>query len=359
MAATAEQQANFVWLGGLMGWMYLPNFVASLIQTIWYGTMTEKKRPFKDSPLYRRHYARILTSVVVVYLIYGIIQYEASLGENHYDRLDLTFSTFTMKQLKSNFRKASLMYHPDKIGQAGADIFVKIRASHDVLVDPALRAAYDRFGDKGASCTTCKTSKEYFDNGLRTTLTFYGASFTFLFLLGMIGRASYGKYWRYWGLFAMFMWELGMVLGPKQSSVLEYLYPRRTTFQQLSIAHHIYISLFAALSCLGPVLLPTATQKSMNTVSDMIAKLSEHTETLDEKSTEQLEKALEVFNTNPEYMHQLKRQMSTIIVESLIAQHSQPFDDTRMAIYKRIKNPPKGDTFGPKKKKALERLENI
>ncbi|KAF9907915.1 hypothetical protein EC991_010428 [Linnemannia zychae] len=87
---------------------------------------------------------------------------------NHYDTLGLKFSSFSQKQLKTNFRKASLQYHPDKVGEAGAEIFVRIRAAHEVLVDPTLRLAYDRFGPSILSCTRCKTNKDYFNEGFKS-----------------------------------------------------------------------------------------------------------------------------------------------------------------------------------------------
>jgi hypothetical protein len=43
-----------------------------------------------------------------------------TIEENHYDTLGLKFRSFTQKQVKTNFRKASLQYHPDKAGQTGA-----------------------------------------------------------------------------------------------------------------------------------------------------------------------------------------------------------------------------------------------
>lgn len=103
-----------------MGWFFLPKMAASVIQNMWYRTKNSKIRPAKDSPQYKRHFAWIFAGVVITYLSYTVIQFEQALGSNHYDMLELQFSSFTQKQLKTNFRKASLQYHPDKIGDAGA-----------------------------------------------------------------------------------------------------------------------------------------------------------------------------------------------------------------------------------------------
>lgn len=54
-------------------------------------------------------------------------------------------------------------------------------------------------------------------------------------------------------------------------------------------------------------------------------------------------------------MIQLKRQMSGVIIDSLIAANQPVFDDARMAVYKRIKDPPKQGYYDEKK----SQFENI
>ncbi|KAF9306883.1 hypothetical protein BGZ74_002384 [Mortierella antarctica] len=327
---------------------------ARVILNMWYRTKNPKGRPIKDSPQHKRHFAWIFAGVIISYLSYTVIQFERALGSNHYDMLDLQFSTFTQKQLKTNFRKASLQYHPDKIGEAGEDIFVKIRAAHQVLVDPILRVAYDRFGPGITGCLTCKTTKDYVKYGINDYRAFYSGSYLVLFLLGTVGKAGFGKYWRYVALTYMAAWEFSMIMGPKRASLVSYAFPHRTTYEQLRIARQIFVSVAVAINQIGPLVLPSTVEKKVD-IKDVIKKISELNDQIVASSAEQLQQSFDVFRDDAECMIQLKRQMSGVIIDSLIAANQPVFDDARMAVYKRIKDPPKQGYYDEKK----SQFENI
>ena len=55
----------------------------------------------------------------------------------------------TPKEIKSAFRKLSLLYHPDKNqGNPSAnDMFIKVTKAHDVLTDEATRDNYEKYGN--------------------------------------------------------------------------------------------------------------------------------------------------------------------------------------------------------------------
>ncbi|KAF9316564.1 hypothetical protein BG003_001812 [Podila horticola] len=327
---------------------------AGVIQNMWYRTKNPKRRPAKDSRQHKRHFARIFAAVIISYLSYTVILFERALGSNHYDMLDLQFSTFTQKQLKTNFRKASLQYHPDKIGEAGAETFVKIRAAHEVLVDPVLRVAYDRFGPRVTGCQACKTAKDYVQYGTNDYKAFYSGSYVLLFLLGMVGKAGFGKYWRYVALTYMAVWDFSMLVGPKQASLISYVLPHRTTYEQLRIARQIFVSVFLAVNQIGPLVLPSTIEKKVD-IKDVIKKISEQNDQIVASSSEQLQETFDVFRDDAECMTQLKRQMTGVLIDSLVAANQKVFDDARMAVYKRINDPPKQAYYDEKRSK----LENI
>lgn len=113
---------------GLAGWAILPSFVTNVIQSIWYSIkypVNSGAKPAANTPKYRRHYNRIYCAVVLLYLAYTILEVDRSTPTNCYDMLDLGFHSFSPKQLRTNFRKASLMYHPDKVGQQGAGKWIE------------------------------------------------------------------------------------------------------------------------------------------------------------------------------------------------------------------------------------------
>ncbi|KAF9376089.1 hypothetical protein CPC16_000372 [Podila verticillata] len=355
-AMTTTEAAGYAWAGPMMGWFFLPKMAASVIQNMWYRTMNSKKRPAKDSSQYKRHFAWIFAGVVITYLSYTIIQFERALGSNHYNMMELQFSSFTQKQLKTNFRKASLQYHPDKIGDTGAGIFVKIREAHEVLVDPILRVAYDRFGPEITACPTCKTTKDYVKYGINDFRAFYSGSYALLFLLGMVGKAGYGRYWRYVALTYMAAWEFSMLVGPKQASFVSYVVPHRTTYEQTRIVRQIFVSVFVAINQIGPHFLPSTIEKKVD-IKDVIKKASELNDEIIASSVEQLQDSFDVFRDDAECMTQLRRQMIGVLTDSLIAASQPVFDDARMTVYKRIKNPLIQQYYD--EKRALSRLENI
>ncbi|KAG0254250.1 hypothetical protein BG011_005875 [Mortierella polycephala] len=149
---------------------------------------------------------------------------------SHYDTLGLGFHTFTQKQLKTNFRKASLQYHPDKVGQAGADKYIGIRMAHEVLVDPVMRQAYDRFGPLVLGCTECTTARDYIEYKLNEMSDFYVMSFTILALMDLTGKCMYGRYWKLLLLIVMGGLELSMVQSRDPNVALSRLMPNRATF---------------------------------------------------------------------------------------------------------------------------------
>lgn len=74
-------------------------------------------------------------------------------------------------------------------------------------------------------------------------------------------------------------------------------------------------------------------------------------------SVEQLQGSFDVFRDDAECMTQLRRQMSCVLTDSLIAASQPVFDDARMTVYNRIKNPLIQQYYD--EKKALSQLENI
>lgn len=98
-----------------------------LLQAVYYSRRygpNSPKLPRKGSARYQRDFSWILTIIVGLYLSSLVYESVRNIEENHYDTLGLKFGTFTQKQLKTNFRKASLQYHPDKAGDAGAGMYL-------------------------------------------------------------------------------------------------------------------------------------------------------------------------------------------------------------------------------------------
>lgn len=55
--------------------------------------------------------------------------------------------TATDEEIKKQYKKLALKYHPDKLRLPGAqDVFKKIASAYDCLTNPDKRAHYDRTG---------------------------------------------------------------------------------------------------------------------------------------------------------------------------------------------------------------------
>lgn len=158
-------------------------------------------------------------------------------------------------------------------------MFVGIRAAHEVLVDPALRLNYDRFGPTVLKCAACKTNKDYLQEGLKTVYTFYSAAGIIFFLVNLVGKGNYGRYWRFIMLAGMGAIEMSLVLtaGGVGEGWLARLMPGLVPFEQIAVLHQLYISTSVAVSQVGPVLFPEEKEKQ-ETSSELIKRLQTLTE---------------------------------------------------------------------------------
>ncbi|KAG0348421.1 hypothetical protein BG005_011541 [Podila minutissima] len=322
---------------GLAGWAILPSFVTNVIQSIWYSIkypVNSAAKPAANTPKYRRHYNRIYCAVVLAYLAYTILEVDRSTPINCYDMLDLSFHSFSQKQLRTNFRKASLMYHPDKVGQQGAETFVSVRAAHEILVDPVTRMAYDRFGPNMLSCQGCKTNKDFINNGLSSYYTFYLGSGVVLVLMSVLGKGQFARYWRFIVLFGMAALELAMILRPTPITLLSWIMPHRVTFEQVAILHQVFISTFIAISQIGPILVPSK-ENERGSVKDLLTRLEMLTVMSNTESVVQMQGVFDVFRGDEECMTQLKRQMGIMALDSRLTR-DQLLNEARSNVQRRL-----------------------
>ncbi|KAF9113643.1 hypothetical protein BGX27_001118 [Mortierella sp. AM989] len=322
---------------GLAGWAFLPAIVTNVLQSIWYSykyPVNSSAKPAPNTVKYRRHYNRIYCAVVLAYLAYTVVEVDRATPTNCYDLLDLNFRSFSQKQLRTNFRKASLMYHPDKVGQAGAETFVRIRASNDVLSDPVIKLAYDRFGPDIVTCTTCKTNRDYIMRGLSSFYQFYLGTGIVLVLMSVLGKGQFGRYWRFIVLFGMGALELAMITRSEPITLISWILPHRVTFEQVAILHQIFVSTFIAISQIGPILVPSKEQEKSN-AKDLIDRLEILTAISNAESIGQLQSVFDVFRGDDASMKQLKQQMSVMALDARIIQ-DQMLNETRSAAQRRL-----------------------
>lgn len=74
------------------------------------------------------------------------------LSDCYYENLNLSSRQCELKEIKRNYRKLALLYHPDRQNtstQSSETYFKVISQAYQVLSDPELRAVYDRYGKSG------------------------------------------------------------------------------------------------------------------------------------------------------------------------------------------------------------------
>jgi hypothetical protein len=139
-----------------------------------------------------------------------------------------------------------------------------LKHARDVILDPAKRFAYDRFGpDIFAQCQSCVTVKDYVDSALLSALTSYGVLLVFLVGANALGFLKDGSYWRYLGLLAVAAFEVRTAMRPDHPSILsKYLNPLVASlnlrpaylpFQIIAIAKKASISAAQFLALLMPL----------------------------------------------------------------------------------------------------------
>ncbi|KAF9574130.1 hypothetical protein EC968_007382 [Mortierella alpina] len=309
---------------GIIGWAVLPSFVTNALLTLWYSFRYSTKSaaiPPRGSVKHTRDRNFILCGVILTYLLYMIRNVDRALEPSHYDILDLGFHAFTQKQLKTNFRKASLQYHPDKVGDAGADIFVRIRAAHEVLSDPTLRQAYDWFGPNAFRCTTCTTTKDYLKHGVNEIYVMYSVTATALLFMGWLGKATYGRYWRYTLLAGIGLLELSLVQNTSPNHILSWLMPNRVTFQQVILLRQICLSTAIAVNQIGPIFWPSQNNpKIAGSPKEWLKRLEDLTTTSNEQFLTETQSMMLALAGSQDLNAHLREQFSSLVLECRLHQ---------------------------------------
>ncbi|KAI9003380.1 hypothetical protein DFJ74DRAFT_694680 [Hyaloraphidium curvatum] len=154
--------------GSIVLWNVVPGTVTSFLQGRYYALKYAKGSPSipkAGQPKYARDRGWIYLSVVLLYLLYTLYQSVHSVTSvpNHYNVLSVQMGDdFAVKDLRRNWRKLSVMYHPDKNDDPNAEAtYIQLRQAYETLNDPAKRLAYDRFGASVDTCKTCRTETDY------------------------------------------------------------------------------------------------------------------------------------------------------------------------------------------------------
>ncbi|KAL5350176.1 hypothetical protein ACLOAV_005213 [Pseudogymnoascus australis] len=261
----------------LAGWAFLPNLVTNAIQSVWYGITIRAgdPKPQPRSPLHTKHRQRIHIAVITTYLLYTIYEahYTIRQASDYYQDLGISHSA-SDREIKSRFRRLAALYHPDKVAQSATstEFFRHLKTAQDTLLNPSARFAYDRFGPSIAGWANSSSIRDYLTVGALEILQYYGAGAVIMYILGLTGHLQFGVYWRWLGLLTLAVVEAHIASRPYAPRFASHLLnplltnlasqPPYLPFQLIAILRKCAVTLFIALSQLGPLLAPQTAAKS-------------------------------------------------------------------------------------------------
>lgn len=287
------------------------------------------------------HRRRIHIFVLSLYLLYTLVQtlYDIRLVGDFYTVLSITSSS-SDREIKAKFRRLAARFHPDKLrqgsdGMSGLDAeatFVHLKLAHDVLLDPAKRFAYDRFGPGVVRVHQegLKTIRDYVFAGLRSVAPEYAKGALLLVLLNYFWLPKWGQFWRYFAILSLAVLELYFLTHewrpPALSShvtafahwLLPGLFPiHLLPFQILAIARRMSMSLNIFISQLAPHGRKTTADQDQH-IHSQILHLNQLSGRVDAEATGLLGLGLAPFKGAKEQVKALKKGMKEGMVTSAV-----------------------------------------
>jgi curved DNA-binding protein CbpA len=306
------------------------------------------------SPRFVKHRRQILIVTYLAYFAFTIYEVDFNLqkSSNVYNDLGVPIDV-TENALNSRFRRLTLKYHPDKVAQKdqarATDFYRHLSHAREIILDPAKRWAYDRFGPDGLrACAKCVTIKEYTDNALIVAMGTYGALFLFLIGTNALGFLRDGAYWRYLAILAIAVYDVRTAMRPDSPSfITKWLNPLVTglnlrpaylPFQVTSIVKKASISAAQFLGLLIPLYRddPQRPAKATDDSDESRHKQLDRLEAVVQAGNQDVTRILElestIFKENERAKGELRSAMTNYMVQNVI--HQEP--EVRNAIGQRI-----------------------
>ncbi|KAF1955289.1 hypothetical protein CC80DRAFT_594466 [Byssothecium circinans] len=361
---------TFSWdtIGPFFVWQFLIPLAAGWIQSILYSIFIRAGDP-KPTPgtlRFVRHRRQILICIYAAYFAFTIYEVDFNLqkSSNAYNDLGLPIDV-DENALQKRFRKLTIMYHPDKVKggererERASAFYVHLKDMRDIVLDPAKRFAYDRFGpDIFRQCTKCVTVKEYVDNSLLTAVGTYGVLLVMMVGSNALGFWKDGAYWRYVAILAVAVLDMRTAMRPDHPSFLtKWLNPLVTSwnlrpaylpFQVTIIAKKASISAAQFLGLLIP-LYRDDPQKPAKAADDseqerhkQIDRLEEMINHSNADATRLLELESTPFKENEQAKSELREALKKYMVQNVVHQEKDVRNAIGQSIARRRAGAPHG-----------------
>jgi len=158
------------------------------------------KRPPPGSPAADSHRVAARMIIALGYFAYSIYQVLQATEPNAYQQFGVS-PCANEKEIKRHFRDLAKLYHPDKVGVAGEIKFLQLHDVYEIISEPTLRFAYDRyvdqcnirFGAEAAAWAHLSTISEFVRRGVYEIL-YTQIYFLFAQVLGWLFHARSYNY---------------------------------------------------------------------------------------------------------------------------------------------------------------------
>lgn len=255
-----------------------------------------------------------------------------------------------------------MQYHPDKISSstdraAAERFYVHLQLARDTLVDPIKRFSYDRFGPSMLAWRHRHTIWDHVSVGVQQIAGYYIGTAAVLVLFGITGYAQHAPFWRYLAMVSLLVFELYTMTRPDSPIVLTRVVNPLITrlglrspylpFQFLSLARKIVLTVFIAISQIGPLLAqargPGAAGDASGTVQgQQLDFLDQLGMVLDQESAKLVELELVPFAGDAEAMRDMRNLMREWLLNNAVRNDGQVRDALGRALQRRREGVPAG-----------------
>ncbi|KAF1971566.1 hypothetical protein BU23DRAFT_569732 [Bimuria novae-zelandiae CBS 107.79] len=349
---------SFSWdtLGPFIVWQFLIPYAAAWTQSFLYSIFIRagSSKPQPGTPRFLKHRRQIFMALYLAYFLFTIYEADFHLQRSRtaYTSLGVPHNV-TESVLNSRFRRLTVKYHPDKFSPKDRDwandFYVHLKHARDILLDPAKRWAYDRFGEDGLrQCVKCVTVGEYTTNALVVSMGTYGALTLFLLAANALGFFRDGAYWRYLAILAVAAYDVRTAMRPDHPPFLtQWLNPLVTSlnirpaylpFQATAIVKKVAISGAQFLGLIIPLYRDEVGAKvqpvddSEESRHKQVDRLQAVVEAGNADVTRILELESTIFKENERAKGELREAMKKFMVNNVV--HQEP--EVRNAIGQRI-----------------------
>ncbi|KAI6250326.1 hypothetical protein HI914_01059 [Erysiphe necator] len=336
----------------LIGWRFLPDLITGWVQNICYSLIigAGKSKPLPGSTKYIRDRRRIYIAVVTVYLLFTIYEadWEIRQEPNFFQILNLP-ETANEREIKTRFRRLAAVHHPDKVTNNSPSVeayFVKLRLAQDTLLSPVKRFAYERFGPAILEWEHCSSKRDYLLQGFYRSLPVYlGSAFVMCFF-GLLGYVTIGNFWRWLAFICFGVFEFHMISRPHIPQILsKFINPIITSFtrhppflpfQFIQLAHRISVTMYIALSQLGPFFQPNIPEEpSYLELSKNLVSLEMKVKSIEVEASRLLNLNLTPFFQEKNGLHDLQEKMKEWLVQNTIRMDPEVRDAASISLEKK------------------------